>query len=105
MEQPLVQSVPKVYFTKSIKPAKLIELYEKVGRKLTGNIAVKVHSGEHDKGYNIQPNFMKSLVSHVNGTIVECNAAYPGKRKESKDHWELIKRHGFPDVGKFDLMD
>ncbi len=53
MEQPLVQSVPKVYFTKSIKPAKLIELYEKVGRKLTGNIAVKVHSGEHDKGYNI----------------------------------------------------
>ena len=28
-----------------------------------------------------------------------------GKRKESKDHWELIKRHGFPDVGKFDLMD
>jgi uncharacterized Fe-S center protein len=36
----------KVYFTKKITPEKVTELYEKLGKELVGNIAVKVHSGE-----------------------------------------------------------
>lgn len=38
----------KVYFSKTITPEKVLEMYETLGRELTGNIAVKVHSGEVD---------------------------------------------------------
>lgn len=102
------KSIPKVYFTKKINPERLIEIFDKLEMKLEGKIGVKIHSGEHDKPYPIQPNFMKPLVQKINGTLVECNTACGGekfKRFNSKDHWELIKRHGFLDVGKFDIMD
>ena len=36
----------KVYFTKVITPEKLIEMYNKLDIKLTGNIGIKIHSGE-----------------------------------------------------------
>ena len=36
----------KVYFTKTITPAKVLELYKLLGKELTGNVAIKVHSGE-----------------------------------------------------------
>ena len=36
----------KVYFTKTITPEKMIEMYNKLDIKLTGNIGVKIHSGE-----------------------------------------------------------
>ena len=37
---------PKVYFTKDITPENVVRLYEKLGVKLPGKVAVKVHSGE-----------------------------------------------------------
>ena len=36
----------KVYFTKTITPEKVLEMYEVLGKELKGNIAVKLHSGE-----------------------------------------------------------
>ena len=36
----------KVYFTKEITPESLVKIYEKLGVKLEGNVAVKLHSGE-----------------------------------------------------------
>lgn len=42
----MVTEVPKVYITTDISPEGLIEVYEAMGRDLTGNVAVKVHSGE-----------------------------------------------------------
>ena len=36
----------KVYYSKTIDANKLIEMYKLLGKELTGNIAVKVHSGE-----------------------------------------------------------
>lgn len=41
----------------------------------------------------------------VNGTIVECNTAYPGKRNTFGAHWQTIKDHGFLDIAPVDLMD
>jgi hypothetical protein len=35
----------KVYFTKDLKKENLIKIYDAVGRKLNGRVAVKVHSG------------------------------------------------------------
>ena len=36
----------KVYFSRTITPEKVLELYRLAGRELTGKVAVKVHSGE-----------------------------------------------------------
>ncbi len=35
----------KVYFTKNITPENMIKMYETLGVKLPGKVAVKVHSG------------------------------------------------------------
>lgn len=37
---------PKVYFTKTVIPEKVIEMYKQLDCKLPGNVAIKVHSGE-----------------------------------------------------------
>lgn len=36
----------KVYFTKTITPEKVVEMYQKLEIELPGKVAVKVHSGE-----------------------------------------------------------
>lgn len=35
----------KVYFTKNITPEAMIQMYEALGLRLPGKVAVKVHSG------------------------------------------------------------
>ena len=70
----------KVYFSKTITPEKVLEMYETLGRELTGNIAVKVHSGEVGNQNFLKPEFWKPVVDHVKGTVVECNTAYEGGR-------------------------
>lgn len=37
---------PKVYFTKTVTPEKVIEMYRLLDCKLPGNVAIKVHFGE-----------------------------------------------------------
>ena len=65
------QPTSKVYFTKVISQEKLCEIYDKLEIKLDGKVAVKIHSGEHDKTHTIQPTFMKPLADKVKGTLVE----------------------------------
>ena len=36
----------KVYFSKTLTPQKVLELYRALGKALPGNIAIKLHSGE-----------------------------------------------------------
>ena len=36
----------KVYFTKTISPEKVLDLYKLLDKKLDGNVAIKLHSGE-----------------------------------------------------------
>ena len=36
----------KVYFTKEIAPQAVVRMYEAMGVKLPGRVAVKLHSGE-----------------------------------------------------------
>lgn len=95
----------KVYFTKEITPDSLIKIYKALGRDLKGKVAVKLSTGEAGGHYYLNPNLIKDLVHKVNGTIVECNTAYSGKRNTTKDHWETIKDHGFMDIAKVDIMD
>lgn len=95
----------KVYFTKEITPTSLINIYEQIGKELTGNIAVKISTGEPGGKNFLNPNLIKDLVNKLNGTIVECNTAYEGRRNTTEEHWKAIKEHGFMDIANVDIMD
>ncbi len=95
----------KVYFTKEITPESLIKIYEAIGKELTGKIAVKISTGEPGGHNFLSPNLIKNLVKKLDGTIVECNTAYAGRRNTSEEHWKAIKEHGFLDIANVDIMD
>lgn len=95
----------KVYFTKEITPQAMIKMYEAVGVKLPGKVAVKLHSGEVGNQNFLRPDFMKPMIDYVQGTIVECNTAYEGKRNTTEEHWETMKLHGWTEIAKVDILD
>ena len=95
----------KVYFTKKITKESLLEIYKKLNTELNGKVAVKISTGEHGGHNYLKPELIKDLVNYLNGTIVECNTAYDGKRKNSEDHWKAIEEHGFMDIAPCDIMD
>jgi len=95
-----------VYYSKEITPEKLIEIYEKLGVELKGKVGVKVSTGEAgSKGY-LKANLIKPLVDKLNGTIIECNTAYPGRRNDAEEHMKVAKEHGFTEIGQgVEIMD
>ena len=95
----------KVYFTREITPEAVLRLYKTLGKELTGNIAIKVHSGEKGNQNFLRPDFWKPIFDHVGGTIVECNTAYEGTRDTTERHRELLKYHGWSDMYPVDLLD
>ncbi len=95
----------KVYFTKTITPEKVLEMYEVLGKELTGNIAVKVHSGEEGNQNFLKPDFWKPIIDRLDGTVVECNTAYDGARNTTAKHVKLIEKHGWSKYFTVDLMD
>ena len=95
----------KVYFIKEITPENIIKAYDAVGKKLEGNVAVKMHSGEKGNKNYLRPEFVKDVINYVNGTVVECNTAYEGARNSTEKHLELIKEHEWEKYFPFDLLD
>ena len=95
----------KVYFTKTITPEKVIEMYGLLGKKLTGNVAAKVHSGEAGNQNYLHPEFWKPIIDYVGGTVVECNTAYDGARNSTEKHKKLMDDHGWTKYFDVDLMD
>jgi len=96
---------PIVYFSRTITPEKVLELYQKLGKELPGNVAIKVHSGEVGNQNFLRPPFWKPIIDHVGGTVVECNTAYPGSRNTTKRHMKTFKKHGWIDHFPVDLLD
>ena len=95
----------KVYFTKEITPENVVKMYEILGVSLPGKVAVKLHSGEQGNQNYIRPEFVKAIVEKVNGTVVECNAAYEGARNSTEKHKKLIEDHGWTKYFDVDIMD
>ena len=95
----------KVYFTRSITPEKVLELYHMTGKELTGNVAVKLHSGEVGNQNFLRPEFWKPTIEAVGGTVVECNTAYDGQRDTTEKHWKTLEVHGWSHWFKVDLLD
>jgi len=96
---------PTVYFCKTITPEKVLELYKKLDKTLSGNVAIKVHSGEKGNQNFLKPDFWKPIIDHVKGTVVECNTAYNGQRNTTEKHLKLIEEHGWSKYFKVDLLD
>ena len=98
-------SKPKVYFISDITPEAVLSIYQNLGIDLPGKVAVKLHSGEVGNQNFIKPSFWKQMIDYVNGTIVECNTAYEGKRNTTEEHWQTMKLHGWTEIAKVDIMD
>ena len=96
---------PKVYFSRTITPEKVVELYGLLGVKLPGKVAIKVHSGEVGNQNFLHPDFWAPMVGQLHGTVVECNTAYDGERNTTEKHLRAIAQHGWNDYFDVDLMD
>ena len=101
-----------VYLTRDISPEALVKIYEALGVKAEGRVAVKISTGEGSNPNYLKPELIRLLVDTVHGTIVECNTAYGNapadkqdERTTSANHWKVIERHGFTPMFKVDIMD
>lgn len=96
---------PAVYFIEEITPENLVRIYEALGRKAEGRVAVKVSTGEPGGHNFLQPTLIADLVHKVGGTIVECNTAYGGGRSDTENHLKAAVDHGFTSIADVDIMD
>ena len=98
-------SNPVVYMTTDISPEGLAAVYEALGAAPTGNVAVKLSTGEPGSNY-LRPELIGELVqSFDNPTIVECNTAYGGQRANTAMHYQVAEDHGFTALATVDIMD
>lgn len=95
----------KVYFCPRITSDNLIKVYKALGREAKGRVAVKLSTGEAGNPNHLSTDIIKGLVHLVNGTIVECNTAYEGRRMNSQDHLQTAAEHGFTAIAEVDIMD
>ncbi|MDR1536111.1 MAG: DUF362 domain-containing protein [Planctomycetota bacterium] len=98
-------SIPTVYMTRDISPKSLTNIYRRLDREMRGKAAVKISTGEPGGHNYLSPALIKELVQSLNGTIVEANTAYNGKRANTEDHLRAAREHGFLDVAPVDIMD
>ena len=96
---------PKVYFSKTITPEKVLELYKLINMTLSGKVGIKVHSGETGNQNFLRPEFWQPLIEYVNGTVIECNTAYEGTRNTTEKHIKTMKEHGWSSRFPVDILD
>ena len=94
-----------VYFSRTITPEKVLELYKLLDKELPGNVAMKVHSGEPGNQNFLRPEFWKPIADYVGGTIVECNTAYTGGRHDAAHHIVTMEKHGWLKHYTVDILD
>lgn len=95
----------KVYFSRTITPEKVLELYKMLDKQLPGRVAIKLHSGETGNQNFLKPEFWQPVISYVGGTVTECNMAYDGTRNTTEKHLKTLEEHGWNRYFKVDLMD
>lgn len=100
-----MQNKAKVYYTNKISPENLINIYERLGIKLKGKVAIKLHSGEQGNQNYLRPEFVKSIIEKIKGTVVECNTAYDGARDTTEKHTKLMEAHGWSKYFNVDILD
>ncbi len=95
----------KVYFTKKINSDSLIKIFNYLDITPKGKVGIKVSTGENgSKGY-LKKELIAPFVKMLNGTIIECNTAYAGKRETTEEHLKIAEKHGFTEYADVDIMD
>ena len=95
-----------VYFTRDLSAEGLKKIFERINSPLTGNVAIKLHTGEQH-GPNIIPRpWVKDLINAdlPDATIIETNTYYEGDRYTTEQHRETLKVNGW-DFCPVDIMD
>ncbi|MDR0706256.1 MAG: DUF362 domain-containing protein [Treponema sp.] len=95
----------RVYFTRDISPAGLMAVYKALGQNPTGRVAVKITTGESPRSNHLNPDLIKDLVQSVNGTLVESNTAYGGRRASTALHKQVARDHGYTAIADVDILD
>lgn len=94
-----------VFMTTEISPEAIVKLYKALGRDANGKVAIKISTGEPGGHNYLKPELISDLVKLTNGTIVECNTAYTGKRFSTEDHLKAAEDHGFTAIAPVDILD
>ena len=94
-----------VYFCPRINAVNLIKVFKALGKEPKGRVAVKLSTGEAGNPNHLSTDVIKALVHLVDGTIVECNTAYEGRRMNVQDHLQTAAEHGFTAIAEVDIMD
>lgn len=94
-----------VYFCPRITADNLVKVYQALGREAKGRVAIKLSTGEAGNPNHLSADVIKRLVHLVEGTIVECNTAYEGRRCNVADHLQTAAEHGFTAIAEVDIMD
>ncbi|MBQ3396072.1 MAG: DUF362 domain-containing protein [Synergistaceae bacterium] len=95
-----------VYFTRDLSSTGLQKIYERISERITGKVAIKLHTGE-PKGPNIIPRpWVKDLIEKnlPDAHIVETNAYYEGDRYTTRQHRETLKINGWT-FAPVDILD
>jgi len=95
----------KVFYSKEISPEALEKVYKALGVELKGKIGIKVSTGEAGAKNYLKADLIGPFVKNLNGTILECNTAYPGERNKVSDHMKVAEEHGFTSFADVDIMD
>ena len=96
---------PVVYMTTHISSDGLMAVYQALDAAPTGNIAVKLSTGEPGSNY-LRTDLIGELVqSFDHPTIVECNTAYGGVRANTAMHYQVAEDHGYTAIADVDIMD
>lgn len=65
-----------VYFSRTITPEKVLELYKMAGKTLPGMVAVKVHSGKKGNQNFLRPDFWNRVICHLLEWIESRNGVH-----------------------------
>lgn len=94
-----------VYYLPDISAQAMVEIYNALQWTPTGNVAVKLSTGEPPASNYLRPELIADLVQLVNGTIVECNTAYGGSRASTAMHYQVAEDHGFTAIAPVQIQD
>ena len=93
-----------VYMTTDLSAAGLMAVYEALNAAPSGNIAVKLSTGEPGSNY-LRTDLIGDLVQSLDAAIVECNTAYGGSRANTAMHYQVAEDHGYTAIAEVDIMD
>ena len=95
-----------VYFTRDLSAEGLKNIYERVNATMTGNIAIKLHTGEQHCPNIIPRPWVENLIKTdlPEATIVETNTYYEGDRYTTEQHRKTLEVNGWT-FCPVDIMD